>query len=201
VTGLKPKSLEFERATVDEFEAMLADKPESEVWELIGGRVVRGMVGARIEHQRIIGNIDFALKHHFRRARMPCESLRETFWLKARMLELEVFPDVMVHCGAIAPGATSIDSPQILFEVSSRESDHRDRFEKGDLYRQLPSLHQYVIVQRDRVHIDILSRTGTGGWSATMAERGGTLALPSIDLQLAVADIYQGVFETGGSTT
>jgi Uma2 family endonuclease len=198
MTGLKPKSLEFESATFDEFEAMLADKPESEVWELIGGRVVRGMVGARIEHQRIIGNIDFALKAHFRGRKRPCESLRETFWLKARFLDLEVFPDVMVHCGEIARGAVSIDDPLILFEVSSRESDHRDRFEKGDLYRQLPSLQQYVIVQRDREYVDILSRTGSGGWSASVAERGGIVKLPPVDLDLPLAEIYAGVFDAGG---
>ena len=73
--------------------------------ELIGGRVIRGMVGASIEHQRLVGNIDFAFKDHFRKRRIPCESLRQTFWLKEKLLDLQVFPDVMVHCGAIPAGS------------------------------------------------------------------------------------------------
>ncbi|MET3693284.1 hypothetical protein ABID43_002831 [Methylobacterium goesingense] len=32
---------------LDDFEELLADKPRNERWELIGGRVVRMMVGAR----------------------------------------------------------------------------------------------------------------------------------------------------------
>ena len=119
----------FEYMSCDDFEEALLDRPSDEKWELIGGRVVRGMVGARIEHQDIVGNIDFAFKEHFRKRGMPCRSLRETFWLKEKLLELQVFPDVMVHCGVIAPGATSIADPLILVEVASKGSDQRDRLE------------------------------------------------------------------------
>ena len=40
--------------SLDDFEELLADAPEDERWELISGRVVRMMVGARWEHNRII---------------------------------------------------------------------------------------------------------------------------------------------------
>ena len=36
----------FEYMDLDDFEEYLADKPEHEKWELIGGRVVKLMVGA-----------------------------------------------------------------------------------------------------------------------------------------------------------
>ncbi|GJD74710.1 hypothetical protein CFIICLFH_2945 [Methylobacterium goesingense] len=40
-------SHEFDWMALDDFEELLADKPRNERWELIGGRVVRMMVGAR----------------------------------------------------------------------------------------------------------------------------------------------------------
>lgn len=43
--------------SLDDFEDLLADEPEEERWELICGRVVRMMVGARWEHNLIVGNI------------------------------------------------------------------------------------------------------------------------------------------------
>ena len=39
---------------LDDFEELLADKPRDEKWELIGGRVVKMMVGARWEHHFIV---------------------------------------------------------------------------------------------------------------------------------------------------
>ncbi len=40
----------FEWMSLADFEEMLPDKPSDEKWELIGGRVIRMMVGARWEH-------------------------------------------------------------------------------------------------------------------------------------------------------
>ena len=51
----------FEYMDFDDFEELLLDRPEHEKWELIGGRVIRGMVGARWEHNRIVANISSAL--------------------------------------------------------------------------------------------------------------------------------------------
>ncbi len=52
----------FEYMSLDDFEELLADKPADEKWELIGGRVVRMMVGARWEHHLIAQNLAFGLR-------------------------------------------------------------------------------------------------------------------------------------------
>jgi Uma2 family endonuclease len=189
----KPE-FQFERMSLDDFEELLLDKPENEKWELIGGRVIRGMVGARIEHQRIVRNIDNALTNHFRTTGRACESLRETFWLKKHVLELGVFPDIMVHCGKIEPGSVSIDDPLILFEVVSQGSEARDRLEKKDLYLKLPSLQHYVLVKRDRAYVDVFDR-GATGWTGYRELDGlsAVLALPKIGLEIPLAEIYRDV--------
>ena len=48
---------DYEYMSFDDFEEALADKPRNERWELIGGRVVKLMVGARWEHGLIVQNI------------------------------------------------------------------------------------------------------------------------------------------------
>ena len=50
-------SSQYEYMSLDDFEELLPDKPADEKWELIGGRVVRMMVGARWEHNCIIQNL------------------------------------------------------------------------------------------------------------------------------------------------
>jgi hypothetical protein len=55
-------SPDHEYMALDDFEELLADKPADERWELIGGRVVRMMVGARWEHNYIIQNTSSGIR-------------------------------------------------------------------------------------------------------------------------------------------
>jgi Uma2 family endonuclease len=186
---------QFEYATSDAFEAMIAAMPADEKWELVGGRVIRAMVGARIEHHRIIGNVDIVLKNHFRQRGMPCDSLRETFWLREKRLSLQVFPDIMVHCGQIPPGAIAISDPLVLIEVTSDRSEAHDRFGKADLYRQLPSLQQYVVVARGKPDITSFLRSNAGTWRAGSRVTGldATLDIPALELVISFAEVYRDV--------
>ena len=59
-------SPQYEYMDLDDFEDLLADKPADERWELIGGRVVRMMVGARWEHNYLIQNISSGIRERLR---------------------------------------------------------------------------------------------------------------------------------------
>lgn len=120
----------FEHMSLEDFEELLLDKPEDEKWELIGGRVIRGMVGARWEHKQIVVNITVAMTNHFRARGSSCRAFDETFWLKEKSLNLGVFPDVLVFCGRPPEGATQLAArlsrlrPRRLFNII-READRR----------------------------------------------------------------------------
>ena len=109
----------FTYMDLDDFEELLADKPDNEKWELIGGRLVKMMVGARWSHHRLVQNININLANRLRERGSACRTYTETFWLKERFLELAVFPDVMVHCGLVDRDAISLSDPVVLFEVVS----------------------------------------------------------------------------------
>jgi Uma2 family endonuclease len=183
-----------EYMTGDEFEDLLLDKPEDEKWELIGGRLVRGMVGGAWEHQKIIGNIVYSLERHLRGAASPCRVFRESFWLKEKSLDLCVFPDVMVFCSQLAPGQTSINDPLVLVEVASKGSLARDRIEKGALYQQLPSLQHFVVVLRHKRYVEVIDRMPQGFVPrAPLTDEAATLNLPALDFAMPLSDIYEGV--------
>lgn len=183
---------------LDDFEELLLDKPQDEKWELIGGRVVRGMVGARWAHHRIIQNVNFALRAHIRAKGLPCDTFTETFWLKQRFLKLAAFPDIMVRCGAMEPDAISVDDPLILIEVVSPSSEDRDRGEKASAYMRLASVKHVCFIDRDRVRIDIFDRNEAGWLPRSPIERlDEDFALQAIDFSMKVADVYGDVFSHG----
>lgn len=188
-------SREFGWMALDDFEELLADKPRNERWELIGGRVVRMMVGARWEHARITQNIARRLGNQFDAANSPCRAFIETFFMKSRVLDAAMLPDVIVVCGDLEPGATSVDNPSVLFEVLSPGTEARDRFEKWQVYQRLPSLQHYVLVARDRAYLEVYDRAD-GVWSGYRGLEGldATLDLPAIRVTLPLREIYQRVF-------
>lgn len=180
--------------SLDDFEELLLDKPADEKWELIGGRVLRGMVGVRWEHNRVVANILSYLMNGLRGKGSNCRPFAETFWLKQRFLDLAVFPDVMVRCGPLPPDATSLEDPVVLFEVVSKGSVQRDRHEKWALYQRIPSLQHYVLVERDQIAVDLFDRA-EGGFlqhpRAALADE--ILKLPAIDFEIPIAEIYRDV--------
>ncbi|WP_339162180.1 Uma2 family endonuclease [Methylobacterium bullatum] len=189
--AMSDTSQQFEMMALDDFEELLADKPRNERWELIGGRVVRMMVGARWEHGRIVQNIATGLENGFRARGSSCQTFTETFYMKSKPLDAAMLPDVLVVCGDLEPGTTSVDNPTILFEVLSPGTEARDRFEKWHVYQQLGSLQHYVLVARDRPHIEVFDRVD-GVWSGLRVIEGldANLDLAAIQAVLPLGDIY-----------
>jgi Uma2 family endonuclease len=187
-------SAQYEYMSLDDFEELLADKPADEKWELVGGRVVRMMVGARWEHNYIIQNISGGLRDRLRAAGSPCRTLVESFRLRDQPNDSSMLPDVIVHCRPLAPGATSLNDPTVLVEVMSEGSKARDRFEKWAVYQRLPSLKHYALVERDRPHVETFDRSGDV-WAGVQILDGldATLALPAIGVELPLSEIYRDV--------
>jgi len=187
-------SSQYEYMSLDDFEELLPDKPADEKWELIGGRVVRMMVGARWEHNYIIQNISAAMMTDFRRRGSDCRPFLATFWLKEPLLDLACFPDVMVRCGPLPRAATSINDPIALVEVVSKGSAQRDRWEKWGLYQRLPSLQHYVLVERDHLAVDVIDRVEGGFFERQrLCAIGDALRLPAIKFETPLAEIYRDV--------
>lgn len=62
------------------------------------------------------------------------------------------------------------------------------------LYRQLPSLREYLLVAQDRVSVEIYTPGDEGRWILRAYEDlGATVHLPSIGCELKVSEIYDGI--------
>ncbi len=184
---------------LDDFEDLVLDKPEDEKWELIGGRVIRSLIGARLSHHRIIQNVNFALRSHIRARGLPCQTFTETFWLKQRFQKLAAFPDVMVHCSPMEPKAASLDDPLILIEVVSPTSGSRDRGEKTPAYMRLGSAQHICLIDRDRIRIDVFDRRDDA-WAPRepIENLDEVFELAALEFSMPVAEVYRDVFPPAG---
>ena len=109
-------------------------------------------------------------------------------------MDASLLPDVIVRCGPMTPGATSLEDPTILVEVMSDGSVGRDRVETWRVYQKLPSLRHYVLVERDKPLIEVFDRTGEAWFQQRLIEGlDAVLELSALDLAIPLAEIYRDV--------
>jgi len=113
------------------------------------------------------------------------------------------YPDIVVACGQEMFKDEEFDTllnPTLIIEVLSESTADYDRGRKFENYRALDSLQDYLTVAQDRVHVEHWTRQADGRSLLTEFNYpSASISLPSIEVQLAVASIYEKV-DLGGPT-
>ena len=112
-----------------------------------------------------------------------------------------LYPDVSVVCGAVETYQGTDDilaNPTVIVEVLSPSTADYDHGKKFAIYREIPSLNDYLLVHTDEILIEQYTRQNDGKW--LLSDHAGmeaTLQLASIGCTLYLKDIYEGSFEVG----
>ena len=102
------------------------------------------------------------------------------------------YPNVFVACDK--PDPYFRREPILIIEVLSPSTETIDRREKLKVYRQIPTLQEYVIAAQDRMQVEFYQKQSDGGWlKQIFNEPEETLELKSVDLELTLTEIFQGV--------
>jgi Uma2 family endonuclease len=83
--------------------------------------------------------------------------------------------------------------PCLVMEVMSPFTAMLDRREKLFNYQKLESLQEYVLLSQFEVKVEVYRRDGDGGWLVQSLGFGDSLDLQSINLAIALSDIYEDV--------
>jgi len=105
------------------------------------------------------------------------------------------YPDMVVICdeGQTHPRDPDggVVNPRLIVEVTSPNTEKRDRGVKLDDYRLLASLREYLIVSHVRHEIEIWTRDGTEApWLRRVATPGQSVEL-ALGVRLDVDDLYR----------
>jgi Uma2 family endonuclease len=175
--------------TVDEFYAFTDTRPEGEKWELIEGEPILNASPSRL-HQRIAGNVFFALTIRQREIGAPWEA---SLPLGVRVSEKDrPEPDVLVFPWdhRLPAGQRDRDDVLVVFEVLSSSTEKRDLGWKRKAYPSLPSLTHYVAISQDAVDVRVFARDDAfeGQRFLSLNE---AIDLRSLGISLPVAEIYR----------
>jgi len=158
--------------------------------EYVAGEVF-AMAGASKRHGTLALNAAITLRQHLRGR--PCGVWMADMKVRVRADSAYYYPDVVVTCDAadLGPDAPKdyLQAPILVVEVLSETTEPVDRREKLLSYRRLPSLHEYVLVDQNKPWVEVFRRTAAG-WTQDIYEAGETVRLESVDLTLAMAELY-----------
>lgn len=109
-----------------------------------------------------------------------------------------LYPDFSALCGKPEvneqKNPENLLNPTLLVEVLSASTAGADRGEKFMLYRQLPSLRQYLMLDSQAIHAELYTRQDNDHWLfSETRDLAAVLDLGSVGAQLPLARLYQGV--------
>lgn len=170
------------------------EREAEEKHEYVGGKVW-AMAGAGYAHNRICANLTGEL--HVQLRGKPCFVVGSDQRLQVLNASAFVYPDLTVVCGQPEfneeKKPDTLLNPTLLVEVLSPSTSQYDRSDKFMLYRQIPSLRQYLVLDSLAVQAELYTLDEPGRWVLTETrDLGATLALTSIGCEVALAEVYAG---------
>ena len=178
------------KLTVEEY--LRWEKESVEKNEYYRGEIF-AMAGAGARHNIIAVNmlreISLALKGK------PCRPYGSDLRVHIPENTLFTYPDISIICGDIIPSKEDTDTailPAVIIEILSPSTKQYDRGEKFKLYREIPSLKEYIMVDAESIFIESFSINSSSHWELTEYKNTeGSLPILSVGLLLAIADIYE----------
>ncbi len=154
--------------------------------ELIDGQAY-AMTGASDYHNKLSGNLFGELRNALRRSNSPCSIYIND--MKVKVKQNFYYPDVMVVCNPNDKANNYYKTqPSIIVEVLSLSTRRFDKTHKRVEYQTLDTLQEYVLVDQELAEIEVFTRQS--GWQAEYFYPGDTIYFQSIDVAVAVEDIY-----------
>ncbi len=153
------------------------------------------MAGASLPHDHITSNVHALLRTALRGS--GCNAFTSDLRV-ATPGGLYTYPDVSVICGTVelVPGRPdTATNPVVLVEVLSDATRDYDRGKKFDLYKEIPTLKEYLTVEQSALLVEHWRR-GTGSlWTVKRHTRpSAVVRLQTQRVPLPLTEVYREVF-------
>lgn len=171
--------LDWENAQDDRNELV-----EGEIFAMVGPRRVHGCVVANLT-RRFSEKLDGT----------PCRVFVASMKLQVAR-DTVLYPDLFVTSDK-ADLVTELifRAPTLVVEVLSPSTQAYDRSRKFALYRRLPSLREYLLVDPETRRVEAFRHAEGGPWTFHDMSDDEALHVASLDLRVPLAQVFAGIDE------
>lgn len=176
--------------SVEEYLA-LEDKAEFKS-EYYNGEIF-AMAGGTLNHNRIAGNVHFALKLALKSK--PFEIFIGDVKLQIPCTNSFTYPDLLVIQGEPTywqDRRDTVSRAELIIEILSDSTKDYDRAGKFENYRSLPELQDYILISQDKVYVEHFEKQAPHQWLLNEYQSlQDELKIAQFDEVISVADIYE----------
>lgn len=181
-----------EKRAISPEEYLAAERQAVDKSEFFNGEIIP-MAGATRNHNRIRDNINGKIIQHLEEA--SCQSFSSDMRVHLPATGLYAYPDIVIVCGEpelLPDGFDNLLNPVVLIEVMSEGTEDYDRGRKFLRYRSIPSFQEYILIDSQRVAVEVWRKNNLGQWTLTeqTSDLSGQFTIQAIDLALSLANTY-----------
>ncbi len=179
-----------QKMTIEEY---LEWEPQQEIrYEYVNGEIF-AMTGGTIPHNDIALNLYRNLYPHLRPR--GCRVNVSDVKVQVSTQSPYYYPDVIVSCDAEDLNARKfIQKPKLIAEILSPGTTAKDRGEKFTYYLSMPSLQEYLLIDSEKISLELYSRGEGRMWLYYPYAAGDMVTLSSIDFEFPIELLYEGIF-------
>ena len=156
---------------------------------------VFAMSGAKLNHNIVSRNLITALGNKLKGK--PCKPFGSDMRIHIPSNTLFTYPDISIVCGKVESlndDDFNFLNPTVIIEILSKSTKNYDRGDKFKLYRDIPTLREYILVDSEKLGIEVFRLNATNHWELEeyklMTE---TLIIKAVEVEIAIEEIYEGV--------
>lgn len=159
--------------------------------EYINGEIY-AMTGGTIAHNDIAINMTTALKYHLRGK--GCKVQMTDVKLGISKQGNFFYPDIMVTCDPRdRKERLIVYHPCLIIEILSPSTEAFDRGDKFKFYRQINTLKEYVLIDAQKINIEVFRLNNKGIWELHPYQENDELLLTCLDFSCPISLIYEEV--------
>ncbi|MGQ7857084.1 Uma2 family endonuclease [Pedobacter sp. WC2501] len=175
--------------TVEEYLEM--EKASTEKHEYFLGEIF-AMSGAAFNHNLIFSNVFGVLAHKLKGSK--CIPFGSDMRMHVPENTLFTYPDISIYCNEIKhlnEDEDTILQPTVIIEILSPSTKNYDKGKKFNLYKDIPSLKEYIMIDSESVSVEAYYIDEEKNWVLNQQkELSKALTFVSMGFNVALSDIY-----------
>ena len=189
---VKEPGPKFNYVSPETYLAMERDSAEKH--EYFNGEVY-AMSGATPAHNDIAYNINRLIAPWLHGK--GCKLYGSDFRIHIPESLLFTYPDFSIVCGKTETSdiyTDNLTNPTVIIEILSRSTRDYDRGTKFNLYRNIKTLHEYILVDSTKISVEHFTKQHDNSWNLMeYKQHTDSFVVSSIGLSLQLIDLYEDV--------
>ncbi len=165
-------------------------------YEYFDGEVIE-MSGGSPEHSLLGNRIGFLLQRELIKKSCPVYNSEVQIKVPAKLPYC--YADVSALCGKPiyedVGNQKLLVNPTLIVEVLSPSTEKYDRDLKFKAYKSIESLREYLLISQEQKFITLYTKYNERFWFQSEYVENETLKLESLECDLSVDEVYQGIVE------